>query len=201
MKLKKRIISLVLALIMIVGMSVSAFAITPGNAAVTVYITEGKFSKGGIDSNGNLIFQTYTGGASSGYVRKVEINTSNIDAAQLTSLKLSYGNPNTGDSDINVLDAIAYALSSNSLNYSGGWDAWSTPNGGYISTVSGFSGNSSVEMVEIGNREYTKYSGFGWNIAFDRGNGFEVPAYYGTSYSVEDGMVIVFDYSEYELYY
>ena len=88
-------------------------------------------------------------------------------------------------------------MTKNNYSYTGGWDTWNTPNGGYISSVAGFTGESKTEEVEINNVLYTKYSGSGWNIAFKQGNGFEVPAYYGNNYPVTNGMIIVFDFSAY----
>ena len=102
---------------------------------------------------------------------------------------------------MNVLDAIACALTKSNLSYTGGWDDYNDPAGGYISSVQGFVGNSGSENVVVNNTTYTKYYGSGWNIAFKQGNVFEVPAYYGNNYSVTNGMIIVFDFSAYELYY
>ena len=126
---------------------------------------------------------------------------SEITATELAQYRNSYSNPDTTSTTVNVLDAIACALTKSNLTYTGGWDKWSTPNGGYISAVSGFTGESKVEEVEVNETLYTKYSGSGWNIAFNQGNGFELPAYYGNNYSVTNGMIIVFDFSAYELYY
>lgn len=197
----RKALSLLLVLAMVVCFAVPAMAASPEGATVTVYITRDKFTKGGIDSNGKQIPQAYIGGVPTSYVKKVEVKPSEITASELAQYRNSYSNPNTTSTTVNVLDAIACALTKSNLAYTGGWDTYNTPNGGYISSVSGFSGESKSEEVEVNNVLYTKYSGSGWNIAFNQGNGFEVPAYYGNNYSVTNGMIIVFDFSAYELYY
>lgn len=201
MKHMRKALSLLLVLAMVVCFAVPAMAASPEGATVTVYITRDMFTEGGIDSNGKQIPQAYIGGVPTSYVKKVEVKPSEITASELAQYRNSYSNPNTTSTTVNVLDAIACALTKSNLTYTGGWDTYSTPNGGYISAVSGFTGNSKVETVEIDGIEYTKYSGSGWNIAFNRGSGFEVPQYYGTSYDVANGMIIVFDFSAYALYY
>lgn len=201
MKHMRKALSLLLVLAMVVCFAVPAMAASPEGATVTVYITTDMFTEGGIDDDGNQVLQAYKGGVPTSYVKKVEVNTSEIDAKTLAEYKASYNNPNTTSTTMNVLDAVACALTKSNLTYTGGWDTYSTPNGGYISAVSGFTGNSKVETVEIDGIEYTKYSGSGWNIAFNRGSSFEVPQYYGTSYDVTNGMIIVFDFSAYALYY
>ena len=201
MKHMRKALSLLLVLAMVVCFAVPAMAASPEGATVTVYITRGKFTKGGIDSNGNQIPQAYIGGVPTSYVKKYEVKPSAITAAELAGYRASYKNPDTTSTTVNVLDAIACALTKNNYSYTGGWDTWNTPNGGYISSVAGFTGESKTEEVEVNNVLYTKYSGSGWNIAFNQGNGFEVPAYYGNNYPVTNGMIIVFDFSAYELYY
>lgn len=201
MKHMRKALSLLLVLAMVVCFAVPAMAASPEGATVTVYITRDKFTKGGIDSNGNQIPQAYIGGVPTSYVKKVEVKPSEITASELAQYRNSYSNPNTTSTTVNVLDAIACALTKSNLAYTGGWDTYNTPNGGYISSVSGFSGESKSEEVEVNNVLYTKYSGSGWNIAFKQGNGFEVPAHYGNNYPVTNGMIIVFDFSAYELYY
>lgn len=201
MKHMRKALSLLLVLAMVVCFAVPAMAASPEGATVTVYITRDKFTKGGIDSNGKQIPQAYIGGVPTSYVKKVEVKPSEITASELAQYRNSYSNPNTTSTTVNVLDAIACALTKSNLAYTGGWDTYNTPNGGYISSVSGFSGESKSEEVEVNNVLYTKYSGSGWNIAFKQGNGFEVPAHYGNNYPVTNGMIIVFDFSAYELYY
>lgn len=201
MKHMRKALSLLLVLAMVVCFAVPAMAASPEGATVTVYITRDMFTKGGIDSNGNQIPQAYIGGVPTSYVKKVEVEPSKITASELAQYRNSYSNPDTTSTTVNVLDAIACALTKSNLTYTGGWDTYNTPNGGYISSVSGFSGESASARVRVNGTWYMKYSGSGWNIAFNRGNGFEVPAQYGNNYSVTNGMIIVFDFSAYELYY
>ena len=201
MKHMRKALSLLLVLAMFVCFAVPAMAASPEGATVTVYITRDMFTKGGIDSNGNQIPQAYIGGVPASYVKKYEVKPSEITAAKLAEYRASYKNPDTTSTTVNVLDAIACALTENNLTYTGGWDTYNTPNGGYISSVSGFSGESASARVRVNGTWYMKYSGSGWNIAFNQGNGFEVPAYYGNNYPVTNGMIIVFDFSAYELYY
>lgn len=197
----RKALSLLLVLAMVVCFAVPAMAASPEGATVTVYITRDKFTKGGIDSNGNQIPQAYIGGVPTSYVKKYDVKPSAITAAELAGYRASYNNPDTTSTTVNVLDAIACALTKSNLTYTGGWDDWNDPEGGYISSVQGFVGNSGSENVVVNNTTYTKYYGSGWNIAFKQGNGFEVPAHYGNNYPVTNGMIIVFDFSAYELYY
>lgn len=201
MKHMRKALSLLLVLAMVVCFAVPAMAASPEGATVTVYITRDKFTKGGIDSNGNQIPQAYIGGVPTSYVKKYDVKPSAITAAELAGYRASYNNPDTTSTTVNVLDAIACALTKSNLTYTGGWDDWNDPEGGYISSVQGFVGNSGSENVVVNNTTYTKYYGSGWNIAFKQGNGFEVPAHYGNNYPVTNGMIIVFDFSAYELYY
>lgn len=200
MKHMRKALSLLLVLAMVVCFAVPAMAASPEGATVTVYITTDMFTKGGIDSNGKQIPQAYIGGVPTSYVKKVEVKPSEITATELAGYRESYGSDDT-TATVNVLDAIACALTKSNLSYTGGWDDYNDPAGGYISSVQGFVGNSGSENVVVNNTTYTKYYGSGWNIAFKQGNVFEVPAYYGNNYSVTNGMIIVFDFSAYELYY
>lgn len=201
MKNMRRILSLVLVLMMVLSLSVTAFAASPADATVTVYITEGKFTEGGIDNEGNQIPQAYIGGTTPNYTKKVVIDVGDITSAELSQYRSSYSAPTNMSATVNVLDAIACALDKSGYTYTGGWDTFNTPNGGYISSVSGFTSVFNSEEVEVNGTFYTKYTGSGWNIAFDQGNGYVVPEYYGTSYTVVNGMSIVFDFSPYALYY
>ena len=207
MKHMRKALSLLLVLAMVVCFAVPALAASPEGATVTVYITKDLFTKGGIDSStGNKIDQEYIGGIPTSYIKKVEVDISGISTTELKALKASYNNPDAEtQTTVNVLDAIAYALSDTksgaALGYTGGWDTWNTPNGGYISSVDGYTGTPKVTEEEIGDTLYTKYSGSGWNIAFGTGTTLTPPEYYGTYYGVTDGMIIVFDFSKYELYY
>lgn len=201
MKHMRKALSLLLVLAMVVCFAVPAMAASPEGATVTVYITTDMFTKGGIDDNGNQVLQAYKGGVPTDYVKMVEVKPSEITATELVQYRNSYSNPDITSTTVNVLDAIACALTKSNLTYTGGWDDWNDPEGGYINSVQGFVGNSGSEKVVVNNTTYTKYYGSGWNIAFNQGNGFEVPAYYGNNYPVTNGMIIVFDFSAYELYY
>lgn len=48
---------------------------------------------------------------------------------------------------------------------------------------------------------YDVFSGTGWNIACTQNGELTALSLYGTSYELVDGMEIVFDISEYEIYY
>ena len=106
----RKALSLLLVLAMVVCFAVPAMAASPEGATVTVYITRDMFTKGGIDSNGNQIPQAYIGGVPTSYVKKVEVEPSKITASELAQYRNSYSNPDTTSTTVNVLDAIACAL-------------------------------------------------------------------------------------------
>lgn len=213
MRHMRKALSLLLVLAMVVCFAVPAMAASPADATVTVYVTTGMFTKGGINgTTGAQIPQAFSGGDPASHLltgyTKVTLDIEDITSEQLTTYRGKYNAPTTLSTDVNVLDAVVAALSIRGFTCAGGWDSYSTPNGGYISSVSpnGIPENH-VGTATINGVNYTKYYGTGWNLAFTQYNeeteAFEyvVPKYYGTRYIVEDGMTIVFDLSAYELYY
>ena len=63
MKNIKKFLSLLLVLAMVFAMSSSVFATeATSSGTVTVSVTYNKFTKGGIDANGNAVTQAYKGG-------------------------------------------------------------------------------------------------------------------------------------------
>lgn len=204
MKHMRKAFSLILAFVMIVSLSVPAFAASTDDAVVTVYVTTGMFTPGGIDASGNEVKQTYNGGnPGANLIDDYEAFPADglSIGALLEDCRDVYGAPSTLSDDVNVLDAIIFSLAANGFSCSGGWDTYSQPNGGYISDVAGYPSTCNVSSVAINGVSYTKYSGMGWNIAFTQNGSYVVPALYGNNYVITDGMSIVFDYSYYELYY
>ena len=68
MKHMRKALSLFLALALVICFTVPAFAASTDNATVTVYVTQGMFSKGGLDSNGNIVAQEFLGGNPASYL-------------------------------------------------------------------------------------------------------------------------------------
>ena len=86
----------------------------------------------------------------------------------------------------------------------GGWDANPVegPAGGYIHYVEGQNITYNPTRQEVVNGiTYDVFSGTGWNIACTQNGELTALSLYGTSYELVDGMEIVFDISEYEIYY
>lgn len=202
MKHMRKALSLLLVLAMVVCFAVPAFADgTATEAKVTVYVTRDQFSEGGLNKK-----QAYEGGdpatITDGLVFKDSFTISDVDTTTLNNCRAKYAPDVDLPSTMNVLDAIAYVLMKNNYNFSGGWDTWNVPNGGYISSVDGFVGNPDVGSDNVDGVDYTVYYGSGWNIAFGTAsNSLTPPEYYGTYYDLEPGMIIVFDFSAYKLYY
>lgn len=210
MKHKRKALSLLLVLAMVVCFAVPAMAASPENVTVTVYVTTGMFTSGGYDEATNTftsqefrqserpaahLFDNY---------KMKRISTANVDATALASYRAVYS-PVGLTNDMNVLDAIIAALKANGYTCAGGWDTYNTPNGGYISSVSpnGVPTSNTPTTRTIGNVTYTVYSGTGWQIAFkEKGaSTYTVPSQYGTNYTLTDGMTIIFDLSPYVIYY
>lgn len=84
-----------------------------------------------------------------------------------------------------------------------GWDSHTTPNGGYINSIpnGGEPVYNATTTTTLDGVNYNVYSGSGWNIAIGTSSSnISSIEHYGTEYTLTDGMIIVFDYSAYELY-
>lgn len=220
-KTSKKVLSVVLVVMLLCSMlSITAFA-SPANPEVTVYITRGMFTSGGIDPiTYQPVLQHYVGGipSTSNYFNSV-LGVHTISIANIPSMKTYYGNVGSGAYTPNVLDAIAYVLTTTeTLDTSdptgttympvGGWDAYTTPNGGYISSFSpegGTTYNSGTVYVAPNGSMFYNYTGTGWQVACTQTVGGVTSVrevdYYATQYGLFDGMVIVFDLSTYDIYY
>lgn len=210
MKRMRKLLSLVLALVMLCGfMSVNTFA-SSTEATVTVYVTTGMFSPGGYDfDEGKAVLQEYLGGTPtadnyfSTTLGKQEIKISDI-STHVTAARACYAAPSTFTGNPNVLDAIYTALAMQSRTPFGGWDAYNSPNGGYLSGF-GSDGyatyNTPDEYEAADGTTYDVYTGTGWQIACTQSGTITECSTYGTNYSLYDGMVIVFDLSAYTIYY
>lgn len=217
--MKKRIISMVLVVLLLCSMlSISALATGP---SVTVYFTRGMFSAGGFDTNTyQPIKQHYNGGipsANNEFSSILGLSIPPVEIADIPNMNAFYGN-GTGLYSPNVLDAIAYVLTETHTQNPddptevftpvGGWDEDGDPEGGYISYFypDGSTQYNGGTMYQAGNGAwYFHYTGWGWQIACTQlVNGIptikEVDEY-ATQYGLSDGMVIVFDYSYYDIYY
>lgn len=211
MKHMRKALSLFLALALVICFTVPAFAASTDNATVTVYVTQGMFSKGGLDSNGNIVAQEFLGGNPASYL------AAGYEAFPVDGLSISddlqhyrsaYGAPSSLSNDVNVLDAIVFSLALNGISCSGGWSDYTGPNGdwatgGYIHSVDGFDATVTVteNALTINGVNYDRYNGSGWQVVAKYPNGsFEPLANYATNYTIVDGMEIIFDFSEYIIY-
>lgn len=223
--MKKRLLSLIMAVMMVVVLVVPAAAATTdtaSNGTVTVYVTYGMFTKGGYDTvakapkaqeynstglptsndiNANFYINAYT----------LSINTIKTDYMETT--QGLYGVPDTSVSYFktpNLVDAILAAFFENGIDItdpnvvSAGWDDHPVRGnpGGYIHSVSPDvpKYNKTIQRTVDGVL-YNIYSGNGWNIACGTSaSNIKALDAYGTSTALTDGMIIVFDYSEYLIY-
>ena len=192
MKNIKKFLSLLLVLAMVFAMSSAVFAASPSDdATVTVYVTKGMFDEGGFDRQNNTYakVQKYLGGNPAAHLNgaftdmePVELDVATIKAVMDRTI---YAAPSTLSADPNVLDAIIVAFNFYGYdNIQGGWDSNPVEGepGGYINSV------------------YV-YTGSGWNIACTQNGVVKEIESYGSNFVLEDGMVIVFDFSPYRLYY
>lgn len=212
MKNIKKFLSLLLVLAMVFAMSSAVFAASPSDdATVTVYVTKGMFDEGGFDRQNNTYakVQKYLGGNPAAHLNgtftdmePVELDVATIKAVMDRTI---YAAPSTLSADPNVLDAIIVAFNFYGYdNIQGGWDSNPVEGepGGYINSVYPETPSYGPGMKEtIDGVEYDVYTGSGWNIACTQNGVVKEIESYGSNFVLEDGMVIVFDFSPYRLYY
>lgn len=223
--MKKRLLSLIMAVMMVVVLVVPAAAATTdttSDGTVTVYVTYGMFTKGGYDTVAKAPkAQEYnsTGLPTSNninanfYISGMELSIRDIQEYYLDTTQYAYGVPDTSASYFktpNVLDAILSAFLVNGIDITdtnavnAGWDSKPVVGnpGGYINSVSPDvpKYNETIKQTVDGVL-YNIYSGSGWNIACGTSaSNIKALDAYGTSTALTDGMIIVFDYSEYLIY-
>lgn len=153
------------------------------------------------DINANFYINAYT----------LSINTIKTD--YMATTQGLYGVPDTSVSYFktpNLVDAILAAFFENGIDItdpnvvSAGWDDHPVRGnpGGYIHSVSPDvpKYNKTIQRTVDGVL-YNIYSGNGWNIACGTSaSNIKALDAYGTSTALTDGMIIVFDYSEYLIY-
>ena len=218
--MKKRLLSLIMSVMMVVVLVVPAAAATTDTTSggtVTVYVTYGMFTKGGYDtvakapkaqeynSTGLPTSDKINGNFSK--INGVEYSIDDI-AAYSEGFRYVYGAPEDFTNYPNVVDAILTAFDMEYPNLTAdivcGWDSYTTPNGGYINSIpnGGEPVYNATTTTTLDGVNYNVYSGYGWNIAIGTSSSnISSIEHYGTEYTLTDGMIIVFDYSAYELYY
>ncbi len=216
MKKLRKILSLALVLVMLCSMmNLSAFA-SADDPEVTVYITRNMFTEGGYSEvKKEPVLQEYIGGlpSASNYFNSV-LGMHTVKISDISSMSSYYGSPSSIPNTPNVLDAILHVLTTTKTadttdaeetTYApvGGWDSYTVPNGGYISYFSPEGGTTYNDATSVtkNNVVYDVYTGTGWQIACTQSGTVKECSNYGTSYSLSDGMVIVFDLSAYSIYY
>ena len=208
-KTSRKVLSVVLAVMLLCSiMSISVFA--DNDPSVTVYITTGMFTEGGYNTTTNRPelqhYNSSTVPGSGNYfnstIGKQIIKISDIN---VSTTKGYYGNPSVSDLEAspNVLDAIIFALTNKGYTPVGGWDSWG--DGGYISyfTPDGstyYNPNNPTQVTKNGVTYYV-YTGTGWQIACTQNGSLSEIDSYGTNFGLVDGMDIVFDLSNYTIYY
>ena len=223
--MKKRLLSLIMAVMMVVVLVVPAAAATTDTASdgtVTVYVTYGMFTKGGYDTVAKAPkAQEYNSNAAptsndinaNFYINAYTLSINTIKTDYMATTQGLYGVPDTSVSYFktpNLVDAILAAFFENGIDItdpnvvSAGWDDHPVRGnpGGYIHSVSPDvpKYNKTIQRTVDGVL-YNIYSGNGWNIACGTSaSNIKALDAYGTSTALTDGMIIVFDYSEYLIY-
>lgn len=207
----KKLTSMMLALVMAFALAAPAFAAEAPAAttgSVTVSITQGMFTPGGMGDDGKTIPQEFCGGALVGNKNFPGIVNYNVSIDTIKAMI------NDGIQDVyeapeelpaNVLDAIITAFYQNNYKQiSAGWD--DNPEegepGGYINNVEPqeITYGETVQK-DVNGKLYNVYSGTGWNIAVSDENGsIKAITEYGSSIELKPGMQIVFDISAYSIY-
>lgn len=223
--MKKRLLSLIMAVMMVVVLVVPAAAATTDTTSggtVTVYVTYGMFTKGGYDTVAKAPkAQEYNSNAAptsndinaNFYINAYTLSINTIKTDYMATTQGLYGVPDTSVSYFktpNLVDAILAAFFENGIDItdpnvvSAGWDDHPVRGnpGGYIHSVSPDvpKYNKTIKQTVDGVL-YNIYSGNGWNIACGTSaSNIKALDAYGTSTALTDGMIIVFDYSEYLIY-
>ena len=210
--MKKRVVSMVLVMLLLCSM-LSISALADNEPTVTVYFTSTMFTDGGYDFvNETPILQHYDSTknpANNPFANNFGCQVISISEINtyVTAARAVYNAPSTFTGNPNVLDAIYTGLVKMGRSPYGGWDPTVYPNkpcGGYIT---GFNSDGNPQYGPSSSYEdgdgniYDIYTGYGWQIACTQSGTVTECNYYGTNYPLFDGMVIVFDYSHYTIYY
>lgn len=207
--MKKRVLSLLMAVMMLVALVVPASATTDTSGTVTVYVTTGMFTTGGINE-----YPAYKGGTiysnPNFSIMGYELNINTIATDYVSSTQLIYEAPESATTlkTPNILDAILAAFFDANVDIFSdvvaGWDAnpVSGPAGGYINGVNpNYAVYDNPDTETINGVVYDKYSGQGWNIAYgSNASNIAATGTYSTNVTLTDGMIIVFDFSPYCIY-
>lgn len=211
-KVSKKVISLVVAVIMVFSvMSVTAFA-SSTDPEITVYFTTGNFTSGDYNFVQDVpIPSTHNGtspapDSSTAFATDLYSVTVNLSDVNTTVTRAIYDTEGEYTGGKNALDVIITALISKGRSPYGGWDSYNSPAGGYIT---GFANDGSTNyygytVYNYNNHTYYHYTGTNWQIAYNTsvGGNLTASSVYGTSITnLFDGMVIVFDLSAYDMYY
>lgn len=126
--MKKRVLSLLMAVMMLVALVVPASATTDTSGTVTVYVTTGMFTTGGINE-----YPAYKGGTiysnPNFSIMGYELNINTIATDYVSSTQLIYEAPESATTlkTPNILDAILAAFFDANVdifsNVVAGWDA------------------------------------------------------------------------------
>ena len=201
-------LSLILTLSMVIGFTTTSFAASDAPKDGTVYVS---ITKDNFDKTGN-----YVGGGSAAVLDKKTITDVAVPISKIRkdikdkNIKDIYLNgvkdPQNGEPS--VLDAIIVGvrkgMGQDKYSIKGGWDSYTKPNGGYISNIGNYAlkpNKTDYYKGKNGNK-WGKSTGSGWQIAYASKNGkLHKADIYGSNILVEDGMKIVFDVSDYEMYW
>ena len=223
--MKKRLLSLIMAVMMVVVLVVPAAAATTDTTSggtVTVYVTYGMFTEGGYNTAKKApAKQAYNSTGlptsdkinSNFYINAYTLSISTIETDYMATTQGLYGVPDTSVSYFkspNLVDAILAAFVEKDIDItdpnvvSAGWDDHPVRGnpGGYINYVAPqYPVYNDTTQETVDGVQYNVYSGEGWNIACGTSaSNIKALDAYGTSTALEDGMIIVFDFSPYRIY-
>lgn len=215
----KKILSIVMILTMVFAMTATAFANTNTDGYVTVSVLQNSFNlSGGYVSNGPAVTLGTDENGNAVTIVNYQVPISKVEEFiadsedDLKSVYLPSGVTDPMDGTASVADAIIAAVWEKCGKYSddaetvptvtGGWDSWTSPNGGYISNIVNYPlqyNDVTYFEGENGNK-WGRSTGTGWNIAYKYANGTMVAAtQYTTNIALVGGMEIIFDVSSYDM--
>lgn len=211
-KRRSRVLAIMMAVVltmsMMFAMTANSYASTE-DPTVKVSVTYGNFNETG----------AYTGNGFANAQLPIQINNYEVPKSTvdlyitelgLKSVYLPTGVTDPMQNKATVLDAIIAAVWDNYSNADvdgnptvvGGWDSWTTPNGGYISNIINYplEMNATTYFEGANGNKWGRSTGTGWNIAYKYANGtMTVPTSYTSNIEMEDGMEIIFDVSPYDM--
>lgn len=200
--MKKKLLSLLLALMLLMSMAVPALATEDHSNQVHLIFTTSNVESTNDPDDPDDISYTWTG---TGYVL-YDAGWITLSSDLMTSTNRAKYVPSdvstfAGQSFINLMDVIMTQKTSQGITTTWDYNAttYGSPNGAYITLACTLP--PAVDYEEVGSSTVNMY-GSGWYIAvkLPGSNTITYPEYYGSSIQAVGGSILYVDYGYYEYY-